>query len=122
MMLRKGFGAALIFVVLGSPAISQPDPLRFFDGIWFQVNPPGPQITFNRVGGNLRQANLAILGATTITVSDGRDGSNLKVSGAGFDCYYLFGMIGAAGREMAWDLKSGDAACPKSALYKKDPP
>jgi len=68
----------------------------------------------------LNADNLQTLGAASIRVSDGKSGSNLKVSGDGFDCYYFFGMITA--REMTWDLKSGSSVCPPSAHYKKDPP
>ena len=111
-----GFGFAF---AMAASAHAQ-DPLAAFDGIWVSVNPPGPQVVFNRVGGGVRQANLQTLGAASIRVSDGKSGSNLKVSGDGFDCYYFFGMITA--REMTWDLKSGSSVCPPSAHYKKDPP
>jgi hypothetical protein len=109
--------APIVFLLLNaSPASTQQDSLRIFDGTWVSVNPPGPQVTFNRVGGS-RQASLPVLGPATITASDGKDGSNLKVSGEGFDCYYLFVPIGQ--REMTWNLKSGSPACPTSADFKK---
>lgn len=120
--MKTGLTIAAAMVLLHqiiSPASAQ-DPLGIFDGIWVSVNPPGPQIIFNKIGGGLRQASLPVLGLATITVSDGRDGSNLKVSGSGFTCYYLFGRISS--REMTWDLKSGPPACPPSAQFKKDPP
>ena len=102
-----------------TPAHSQ-DALGMFDGIWVSVNPPGPHITFNKIGGGVREASLPGVGQSTIRVSDGQSGSNLRVSGEGFDCYYFFGKIDA--REMTWELKSGSAVCPQSAHYKKDPP
>jgi hypothetical protein len=93
------------------------EPLAIFDGVWSSVTPPGPQIIFNKISGGLRQATLPVLGAATITLSDGRDASNLKVSGLGFDCYYLFGIINA--REMTWNKQSGPAVCPASSHFKK---
>jgi hypothetical protein len=117
-MARTGPYLALIvlFLLLVSPASSQ-EPLALFDGIWVSVNPPGPQVIFNKVGGGLRQASLPLLGLATVSVSDGKDGSNLKVSGPGFDCYYLFTQIGAG--EMTWELKSGSSSCPPSSYLRK---
>ena len=98
---------------------SQQDPLRILDGIWVSVNPPGPHVTFSRVGGGTREASLP-MGQASIRVSDGKDGSNIKVSGAGFNCYYFHGTINQ--REFTWELKSGEPICMPSAHYKKDPP
>lgn len=110
------FTVMALYILTVAPARSE-DPLAIFDGVWASINPPGTSIVFNQIAGGLRQANLPILGAATMTISDGRDNSNLKVSGAGFDCYYLFAPLGAA--EMTWTRKSGDAACPATARFKK---
>jgi hypothetical protein len=115
-MCRNVFVTTFLLLVASLPASGQ-DPLNIFDGMWVSVNPPGTQIIFNRVGGGSRQVSLPLLGLATIGVSDGKDGSNLKVSGPGFDRYYLFAPIGP--REMTWDLKSGSAVCPRSGISKK---
>jgi hypothetical protein len=111
---------AAFLLLAAAPAHSQQDPLRIFDGIWVSVNPPGPHVTFNKVGGGVREASLPTIGQATIRVSDGQSGSNLRVSGEGFDCFYFFGQIDP--REMTWEFKSGSAVCPPSWHLKKDPP
>ena len=117
---KKLIGVAAAAVV--APAVvrlAQVDPLANLDGVWVSVNPPGPAVAFNRIGLGSRAASLSI-GQSTITQSDGTGGSNLRVSGAGFNCFYFVGFV--TSREMTWDLKQGDAVCPASAHYKKDPP
>lgn len=114
------FAATLAFLSW-HPAIAQQDNLKFLDGIWFPVNPPGGQIVFTRINGGMRQASLPVLGGATVSISDGRDNSNLKVSGLGFDCYYFYGMIGNQRREMQWVLKSGPPSCMPTAYFKMDP-
>lgn len=112
---------AIIGVLLfAAPASSQQDRLKILDGTWVSVNREGSQIIFHRGSGAVRQASLPELGHVTVTVSDGKDGSNLKVSGQGFDCYYRFASIGP--REMTWDLKSGSSTCPRSDHFKKTTP
>jgi hypothetical protein len=95
------------------------DPLSNLDGIWASVNPPGPHVTFNRVGLGQREASLSI-GQASLRVSNGESGSNLKVSGENFECFYFVGFVSA--REMTWQLKQGSSVCPQSSHYKKDPP
>jgi hypothetical protein len=121
-MIRRFFFLGAILAFLSSqPAGAQQDNLKFLDGIWFPVNPPGDQIIFNKINGGMRQVSLPVLGAATVSTSDGRDGSNLKVSGLGFDCYYFYGMIGHERREMQWALKSGPNSCMPTAYFKMDP-
>ena len=107
-----------LFSVVGSA--SAQDLLANLDGIWVSVNPPGPHIYFNKVGLGQREASLPIMGQASLRVSDGTAGSNLKVSGLGFNCYYFVGFINS--REMTWQLVQGDSTCTPSAHYKKDPP
>jgi len=97
----------------------QRDPLTLLDGVWVAVNPPGPQIIFNKLGLLQRAASLP-MGQSVIQVSDGRSGSTLRVSGEGFDCFYLVSPISST--EMVWQLKEGNPVCLPSAHYKKDPP
>jgi len=107
-----------LFTAVGSA--SAQDLLANLDGIWVSVNPPGPHIYFNKVGLGQREASLPIMGQASLRVSDGTAGSNLKVSGLGFNCYYFVGFINS--REMTWQLVQGDSTCTPSAHYKKDPP
>jgi len=107
---------ATLLGVLAS-AHAQRDPLAFFDGVWVSVNPVGHRVIFNKVGLGQRVATLPLLGPASIRVSDGRDESELMVSGAGFNCLYAVNNVGM--REMVWGLKKGSAACLKSAWFKK---
>mgnify|MGYP006277452969 FL=1 len=120
--MKKKFRALITSMVLFSAAgsASAQDLLANLDGIWVSVNPPGPHIYFNKVGLGQREASLPIMGQASLRVSDGTAGSNLKVSGLGFNCYYFVGFINS--REMTWQLVQGDSTCTPSAHYKKDPP
>ena len=113
--------ASLLFAGTLSTAIfaQQGDPLALLDGVWVAVNPPGPQVIFNRLGLGQRAASLP-MGQAVIGVSDGRSGSTLRVSGEGFNCFYLVSPITRG--EMVWQLKEGSPVCLPSAHYKKDPP
>src|ERR1700730_10553018 len=42
----------------------------------------------NAAGISTREASLPTLGQASIRLSDGNMGSNVKISGEGFDCYY----------------------------------
>ena len=120
--MRNSIKTALVLTVLlaaSTIAGAQTDPLRNLDGIWVSVSPPGPHINFNRVGLGNHEASLP-MGQASLRVSDGTAGSNLRVSGAGFDCFYFLGYVNS--REMTWELKQGDSVCMPSAHYKKDPP
>jgi len=94
----------------------QGDPLASLDGSWLSINPPGPSISFYQVGLGQRAAILS-MGQASIKVSDGVSGSNLKISGEGFDCYYYVGFVSIS--EMIWQLKQGDSVCTNSAYYKR---
>src|SRR5262249_346872 len=110
-------GASVLIV--GEARCQQHDPLAIFDGIWPSVNPPGPHFYFNKTSLNAREASLPF-GQAQIRVSDGRDGSNFKVSGTAFDCYYFVSKISE--KDMVWEWKSGSSpVCPKSARFLKDP-
>ena len=111
--------SVFIFVATDVSLAQQRDPLWFMDGVWVAVNPPGAQVIFNQLGLGTRAASLQ-MGQATLRVSDGRSGSTLRVSGEGFDCFYLVSPINP--REMVWQLKEGSSVCLPSAHYKKDPP
>ena len=117
-ILKELIAVGAIAATIGTA--SAQDMLAKLDGIWVSVNPPGPHIYFNRVGLGQREASLPIIGQASLRVSDGTAGSNLRVSGVGFDCFYFVGFI--TNREMTWQLMRGDTTCPPSAHYKKDPP
>jgi len=97
-------------------AFSQTDPLLKFEGVWISVNPPGPHVTFHEVGLGQRGASLP-MGQAILTVSNGEDASNLRVSGEGFNCFYFVGFINS--EEMVWQLKRGTPLCMPNAQYKK---
>jgi len=117
--ITAGLCGAILFLATNGSFAQQRDPLALFDGVWVAVNPPGPQVTFNKLGLGTKTASLQ-MGQATIRVSDGRSGSTLRVSGEGFDCFYLVSPINP--KEMVWQLKEGSSVCLPSAHYKKDPP
>lgn len=116
----KAIAAIISLVFFTSPAITQ-QGLIMFKGTWVSVYPtPGQQFSFNKTSGGGREVSLPLLGHATITASNGKDNSNLKVSGEGFDCYYRFTQVGPG--EMLWTLKSGPPACPASTHFKRVSP
>jgi outer membrane protein OmpA-like peptidoglycan-associated protein len=103
----------------GSMTEEQPfknDPLSPLDGSWLSVNPPGGQVSFHSVSLGLRETSLP-MGRASVTVSDGTMGSNLRLSGEGFNCYYFVGFINP--NEMTWQLKQGDPACMETTYLKR---
>src|SRR5262245_5580422 len=72
--------AAACLLLATSPAQSQPDPLRIFNGLWTWIDSPGLRVIFNQESAGQREASLPF-GHATISRSDGRDDSNFKVSG-----------------------------------------
>ena len=115
-----GLACALAVGAVSTPVLAQQgDSLGLLDGVWVSVNPPGPQVIFNKLGLGQRAASLP-MGQAAIRVSDGRSGSTLRVSGEGFDCFYLVSPINRG--EMVWQLKEGSPVCLPSAHYKKYPP
>jgi hypothetical protein len=96
--------------------------LQRLPGLWAQLEPPGEPVQFNRGPGGTVTANLSFLpGLARIADSGGRYGSTVVVSGVNFDCYYLFLPLGSDAREFQWVYRNGDAKCPRTAHFKKDP-
>jgi hypothetical protein len=112
----------VIFIVSGVPGYSQArDPLAMFEGRWVMVNPPGPYVIFTRAGlGTIDAGFPAPLGQATVRRSDGESGSNLRISGRGYNCFYQVSPINS--REMVWQKVGGQDICWRSAHFKKDPP
>lgn len=102
--------------VSAASPVDASDPLSVFDGAWVALNPPGPLVSFFKAGLGQRMASLA-MGQASIRVSDGTSGSQLRVSGEGFNCYYAVSFVGSD--EMVWQLKQGESVCFTSAHYKK---
>lgn len=96
------------------------DELSAFDGAWVSTTPPnvGGRIIFTRLSLGTREVSLPVLGQASIRISDGRDNSNFKVSGVGFNCYYSVSFL-RGNSLMTWDLKSGDSVCALSSVYDK---
>lgn len=94
----------------------QTDPIQIFDGVWVSVTPPGPHVVFNTIALGQREASLPNLGQARINLSNGEDGSNFRISGPGFNCFYLI-LTTNQRKRMVWDLKSGSDACFKSAAF-----
>ena len=65
------------------------DLLDIFDGAWVSVLPPGPQLIFTTIPGNLREVSLPVLGTATLGISDGKDASNLKYRGRALIAIFL---------------------------------
>jgi hypothetical protein len=96
------------------------DPLKVFDGIWVSTNPPGQRVMFTSTGFGDREVSLPQLGQAVIRVSDGQSGSNIRLAGPGFDCYYYVSQISA--RKLVWEFKAGSAICPQLNVLDKVPP
>ena len=115
-----GLACSLAVGAISTPVLAQQgDSLGLLDGVWVSVNPPGPQIIFNKLGLGTRAASLP-MGQATVRVSDGLSGSTLRVSGEGFDCFYLVSPINRG--KMVWQLKEGSPVCLPSMALDKDPP
>ena len=99
----------LLSVMLAVQA--QDDPLAILEGIWVTTTPPIKHVAIYKVGLG-REASLPF-GQASIRPSDATDGSHLRVSGAGFDCYYWVATLLNQTR-MVWEYKSGSAVCLKS--------
>lgn len=117
------FYRAITLVLLSSLASTvgaqaQGDPTQIFNGVWVAVNPPGPHVVFNTISLGQREASLPILGQATIGPSNGEDGSNFRISGPGFTCFYLILTTNQRTR-MVWELKSGGDVCFKSAAFEQ---
>src|SRR5262245_9261571 len=93
------------------------DSLDFVKGSWVSINPPGPHVNFSQLAGGQREATLPILGQAVVSLSDGRSASNIRVTGTGFECFYLFTPLPPD--RMVWDLKAGSAVCPTSAYFER---
>jgi YARHG domain len=100
------------------PGHCESDTMQIFDGVWVSITPPGPHVIFNKIGFSQREASLPTLGQATINPSNGEDGSNFRISGPGFTCYYLI-LTAEARRKMVWELKSGQDVCLASAVFEQ---
>ena len=101
-----------------SSAIAQVDQMAIFSGVWVAVNPPGPHVVFNLINSGQREASLPIIGQAMITASNGEDGSNFRISGPGFTCFYLI-LTTSQRTRMVWELKSGPDLCFKTAAFEQ---
>jgi hypothetical protein len=114
----------LLFValVLSSSAQGQEtDILQQLDGLWTAEwvatgNSKLEQVQFNRNAVNRHTAALPFFpGLATITLSDGSGGSDIKVSGTGFDCLYAYSTYNKD--YFAWTYKAGGGGCVPSAKF-----
>ena len=120
----NSFYLVLFFLNLNQPLYSQPvnqstlpvNDLSKFTGNWMSSNPPGQYITFYQTNNGQIIFSSTTLQAE-IKISDGDNGSNIKIIGSGFNCYYYNGFV--SNKEMIWDLRKGDNVCPPSANFKK---
>ena len=110
--------AQTVISSLPAQAALDRDPLSVLDGGWVSISPPGPQVFFNKTGLGSRSVGLPILGQASIRVSGGEYGSNFRVSGAGFNCFYNVAFTKKAER-MVWELKGGDSICMPSSAYER---
>lgn len=106
------------FLALIVNAHGQGDPTQIFNGVWVAVSPPGPHVVFNMISLGQREASLPIVGQATISPSNGENGSNFRISGAGFTCFYLI-LTTSQRTRMVWELKSGQDVCFKSAAFEQ---
>jgi len=108
---------ALLFS-LASAAAQQADGFDFLDGVWVATSPPGPHIVFTKVALGVREVSLPTIGQASVRPSNGEQGSNVKVSGAGFDCFYYVTPL-ASRRAMVWELKGGSSVCMPNSAFEK---
>jgi hypothetical protein len=92
--------------------------LAFMEGVWVSISPPGPHIVITTVGLGAREASLPNLGQASIRASKGEQGSNLLISGPGFECYYYVVSLAAQTR-MVWEVRGGSNNCPPTTLYER---
>lgn len=112
----------MVTLISISPIVAQQqDPLDFLDGVWVSTSPPGPHIAFTKVALGTREASLPTIGQASIRMSNGEQGSNVKVSGPGFDCFYFVTPI-QSGNSMVWELKGGSAVCVPNAVFERVTP
>jgi len=110
-------------LIFGSSAAlsQQSDALRQLEGQWTIKwvaggNSKLEQVQFHRNALNRHTAALPFFpGLATITVSDGTGGSDIKVSGTGFDCLYVYSSYNE--NQFAWTYKRGEGGCPPSAKF-----
>jgi hypothetical protein len=114
----------LILVAAGllgfvAPAQSQASSLDRLNGVWTTTDNP-QKIQFNKNGGKITVTFPFLPGLSTIVDSNGKWGSDIRVSGTSFECFYSLTPINP--HEFTWTLKRGDEVCPKSNHFLKDPP
>jgi hypothetical protein len=102
-------------LIAGTLAYGQQGALSNFVGSWGSLNPPGPYVIFTSTSFSTVVASLPKLGTAVITTSNGEGGSNYRISGEGFVCYYF--ILVAPTQKLVWDLKAGDSVCPPNAYY-----
>jgi hypothetical protein len=108
-MIYRSTCYALAFSLIGTAlAQTQLDPLAMYEGVWVSST-TAARFIFAKVGTD-RIVSLPTQGQATLRVSNGENGSNLRVSGEGFDCFYLASRINS--RTMTWELKGGNSLCP----------
>jgi hypothetical protein len=112
-------GAALILALCWCNSVrAEQDALGFMDGVWVSISPPGPHIVVTKVALGTREASLPNLGQASIHMSNGEQGSNMQLSGSGFECYYYVISLEARTR-MVWESKGGSSSCPPTTLYER---
>jgi len=107
--------ATLLWTGLAASAVAQVDPLAIYEGSW--INSAQSIVIFSKVSGG-RMVGLPT-GQAMLRSSNGEGGSNIRMSGEGFDCFYLASPIDA--KTIGWELKNGSSVCPPSTRLQKLP-
>jgi tetratricopeptide (TPR) repeat protein len=107
----------VVLFALCASAVGQQDLLQFLVGGWVAVNPPGAASNFANDTRDSLSASLPKLGQTAIVRSSDW-GSNIKVSGPGFECFYKVERIGS--QEMSWKKQAGYDICPPATYFKRN--
>ena len=117
--MSKGMTFTAVCLWLFCTGGSTAQNLSFLTGKWVSVTPgPGlgePVIFLQNVAS--WDAVIPGVGLTSVRVSDGTAGSNLKIEGTQGSCYYFVNMIDA--QEMVWALRQGAPVCIQSGDFKR---
>ncbi len=110
----------VLFSFFVGAASAQQYSLPEWEGTWLTISPPYFHVTFVRSPQGPIKGSLPI-GIISVTDSKGESGSNYKVSGEGFNCFYsVTNISGASPKEMIWERKEADSAvCFESAHFKR---
>jgi hypothetical protein len=113
--MRKRFTIIWAFLLVAVPALSQENLLQRMECVWLSTNPPGIHIAIYPFGAGSYRVSLPF-GQGEILTLDGRGGSNIKIAGEGFECFYFVPFPET--KTMTWMFKSGtNTSCQNNYVF-----